>query len=146
MLIEVAFVFRAERISVVLAYSAPSVVLVVEALPGVLAGAKKYFFAAEGVLDCIKILRQLVEVVADLAHGLTTVYKDEELWFHAAIKVQLDFGLGITVHADVVEVRILKADAFVVGINFVANRVPLGSEEQARVNRSLLVHPLHEVF
>jgi len=129
--VEVALVVGTPCVAIVLAYSAPSVVFVVEPLPGVLAVAEEHLFAHVAVLDLVELGCKFIEVVADLPVDLATVYEYDELWLNPGIEVKLDFGLGVAVHADVAEVRELAAQAFVVFLDSVASRVPFGSEVQA---------------
>ena len=107
-----------------------------------LAVAEESLFAHVAVLNVVELLRQLLKVVPDLAVDLTTVYQHDELRFNARIEVQLDFRLRVAVDSDVVKVGVLSAQTFIVWLNFVTSRVPLGCEVQAGVHGFRFVHVL----
>ena len=125
-----------------LSVPAPSIVLIVKALPCFLAVSKESHFLSVVQIDLVKHGRQLVKVETHLSVNLASVYQHDELRFHSGIEVQFDFGVLVAVHSNMVKLRVLSASAFVVGLNFGTHWVPPCCEVQTRVHWLGLIHML----
>ena len=97
------------------------------------------------LLNLVQSHTQLFEVVASDARDFSAVDEHQKLGLNSCIEVAFDFWGNIAVDPDVVELRILGSQVFVVLLDILANGVPSCCEVEQSVDWPKTVEVLNNV-
>ena len=136
----------AEGVAVVLAISAPSIVLIVETLPSLGSiSIEAELISRVSLDDIVGLILKQVEVVADFARNLGTVEQEDELRFDTGVEVLLEIWCSITINFNMSPFA-SGSEVLVITLNLSAHRVPGGREIDESISGSELVKTLDNII
>ena len=123
------------------------IVLIIESLPGftTVSVVPKSVFLVQ-LLNLGNCVTNQLEVIANHTLHLSSINKQQELGFYLSVEVAFYFGMGVTVHTNVVETLVFDHKVFVVFLDFSTHWVPSGCKVQTSIGWSELIQMVDHIL